>query len=446
MKPMRPSSASVCINERRLKVLRWADFAICAAWMLMLGVMILTSGRANIQTDSIDYYAIVQRLTQDDQKPIVRNLHFLEQRSPGYPLLSLIPYHTTSVLVEPLVQTERIRPPSSPVRDGPDQRVTERALLPSDPLLFREVFFKDFYIESEDSWFEWKIISSMLITSYALLFLGLFFSVATLALDGDSILGASLAPLVVLTSSIFMHNIVNTPAYATLAAFGLSSIFTYFFVRGSLHNVSAAQILAGLFLGFLVLARLETVVILATLLILLILIKDYGFARNLVLGSLVAFVVLLLYNLSQFGTPIHLGILRGDINLIGLDTDYIYANLFNPRSGIVFWSTLATLGMAGLFLDGKRHTTLLGICSIALLALLLVRVPIMYNCIGEGMAEIGGLPVRCPANMADALTLVRFDANRYITVVIPFSILGLRGLAILVRDFLHRSGLAKANT
>ena len=285
----------------------------------------------------------------------------------------------------------------------------------------------------------------MLITSYSLLFLGIIFSVATLALYTDSIMGASLVPLVVLTSTIFMHNIINTPAYATLTAFGLSSIFTYFFVRGSLFKIPVVQILAGLFLGFLVLTRLETVIILVTLLGLLLITREYSFTRNIFLGSLGALVVLLLYNFSQFGTPIHLGILRGDVNLISLDLGYIYDNMFNPRSGIVFWSTLTTLGIVGLFVDGKRYTTLLGICSVVLLAHVLVRVPVMYNCIGEGVVEIGGLPVWCPEDVADVLMLVRSDANRYITVVIPFSILGLRGLAGLIGNILGKFHLSEAN-
>lgn len=272
----------------------------------------------------------------------------------------------------------------------------------------------------------------MLFTGYALLFIGLIFAVKSLALENKSFLGASLAPLVAVTSGVFMHNIVNTPAYATLTAFGISCLFGYFFVKGSLEKKSAPQFLSGLFVGLLVLTRLETIVIATAVLVSLVVIREFGFLKNYVLGALVAVVVLLLYNFSQFGNLFHLGILTGDINLISLDWGYIYANLFNPQSGILFWSALASLGIIGLFLDDKRHTKILGISSLALIALVLVRVPIMYYCVGEGTRLIGGLPITCPNNMAEMVTLIRFDANRYIVVLFPFSILGLRTLVVSI--------------
>jgi len=313
-----------------------------------------------------------------------------------------------------------------------------------EPILFRDIFFKNFYIETQDSWFEWKIIASMLFTGYALLFIGLIFAVKSLALENKSFLGASLAPLVAITSGVFMHNIVNTPAYATLTAFGVSCLFGYFFVKGSLERKFAPQFLSGLFVGLLVLTRLETIVIATVVLVSLIVIREFGFLKNYVLGALVPAVILLLYNLSQFGNPFHLGLFRGDINLISLDFGYIYANLFNPQSGILFWSTLVSLGIIGLFLDDKRHTKILGISSLALIALVLVRVPIMYNCVGEGTRLIGGLPVTCPNSMADALMLVRSDVNRYITVLFPFSVIGLRALAASTPRLLRQFGLWQA--
>ena len=402
------------------RVFRLIDRSVFTILMIFLVIIIISSSRANIHHDSIDYYAIVQRLTQNSGNPIARNLHFVEQRSPGYPIVSLIPYYLISSLVEPFVQTEEIIA-------SPDLAPVAATSLPltGEPILFRDIFFKNFYIETQDSWFEWKIIASMLFTGYALLFIGLIFAVKSLALENKSFVGASLAPLVAVNSGVFMHNIVNTPAYATLTAFGVSCLFGYFFVKGSLERKFAPQFLSGLFVGLLVLTRLETIVIATAVLISFVVIREFGFLKSYVLGALAPAVILLLYNLSQFGNPFHLGLLRGDINLISLDLGYIYANLFNPQSGILFWSTLASLGIIGLFLDGKRHTRILGIASLALIALVLIRVPIMYNCIGEGTKLIGGLPITCPNNMAEMVTLVRFDANRYITVLIPFSILGL---------------------
>jgi len=422
------------------RVFRLIDRFVFAVLMIFLVIIVISSSRANIHHDSIDYYAIVQRLTQDSGNPIARNLYFVEQRSPGYPIVSLIPYYLISSLVEPFVQTEEIiaSPDFAPVAATSPPPAGE-------PILFRDIFFKNFYIETQDSWFEWKIIASMLFTGYALLFIGLIFVVKSLALENKSFLGASLAPLVAITSGVFMHNIVNTPAYATLTAFGVSCLFGYFFVKGSLERKFASQFLSGLFVGLLVLTRLETIVIATVVLVSLVVIREFRFLKNYVLGALVPASILLLYNLSQFGNPFYLGLLRGDINLISLDLGYIYANLFNPQSGILFWSTLVSLGIIGLFLDDKRHTKILGISSLALIALVLVRVPIMFNCVGEDTRLIGGLPVMCPNDMADALMLVRFDTNRYITVLIPFSVIGLRALITSTPKLLRRFGLWQAD-
>ena len=421
-------------TSKAQKIIRFIDYAVFAILTLFLVAIVATSGMANVQTDAIDYYAIVQRLTPDSGTPIVRNLHFVEQRSPGYPLLSLIPYYLISAVVEPLVAEETIvASPTSPA--APPQAPTESMLLPGEPVLFREIFFKNFYIASQDSWFEWKIITAMLVTSYAFLFTGLIFAVKSLALQKNTFLGASLVPLTLFTSTVFMHNIVNTPAYATLTAFGLSSLFGYFFVLGSLGKQVRPQFLAGLFMGLLVLTRLETVVIAATVLVSLVVIREFGFVKNYILGGGTAVPILLLYNFSQFSNPFHLAILSGDVNQISFDWGYIYANLFSPQSGILIWSTLASLGLIGLFLEGPRHSKILGIASIALLALVLVRVPIMYTCVGEGTKIIGGLPITCPSNMAETANLIRSDANRYITVFFPFSFLGLRALIMSIHKF-----------
>ncbi|OGO20101.1 MAG: hypothetical protein A2Z14_04750 [Chloroflexi bacterium RBG_16_48_8] len=423
------------------RVFRLIDRSVFTVLMIFLVIVIFSSSKANIHHDSIDYYAIMQRLTQNSGNPIARNLHFVEQRSPGYPIVSLIPYYLISSLVEPFVQTEEIiaSPDLAPVAATSPPPAGE-------PILFRDIFFKNFYIETQDSWFEWKLIASMLFAGYALLFIGLIFIVKSLALENKSFLGASLAPLVAITSGVLMHNIVNTPAYATLTAFGVSCLFGYFFVKGSLERKFAPQFLSGLFVGLLVLTRLETIVIATVVLVSLVVIREFGFLKNHVLGALVPAIILLLYNLSQFGNPFHLGLLRGDINLISLDLGYIYANLFDPQSGILFWSTLVSLGIIGLFLDDTRHTKILGISSLALIALVLVRVPIMFDCVGEGTRLIGGLPVMCPNDMADALMLVRFDTNRYITVLIPFSVIGLRALITSTSKLLRRFGVWQAGT
>lgn len=82
--------------------------ALVAAAVLLL--VVVAASRGNIAADSVDYYAILQRLASPADKPIVGNLHFVEQRSPGYPLAALIPYEILSLVVEPFVSTEKVVP------------------------------------------------------------------------------------------------------------------------------------------------------------------------------------------------------------------------------------------------------------------------------------------------------------------------------------------------
>jgi len=415
------------------KIFQYIDIFIFSLLLVFLFLIIIFSSKANIQSDSIDYYAILQRITRDTGNPIVRNLHFVEQRSPGYPLIATIPYYLASSTTARFIKTENITQPHTEEIKSPREQGSEQMLLPAKPILSKDIFFKNFYIERENSWFEWKIISALLFTSYFLFFVGILFIAKTLLLENKSASVFSLIPLTIITSRIFMHNIANTPVYATLAAFGISSIFCYFFIKSFVHKSPLSQFFTGLFLGILMLTRLEVVIIFGVLFLLLIFAKEKGYLKNLILGSCISLFILLIYNFFQFGTIFHFGILQGDINKLGLNVGYIFANIFSPKSGIIFWSPLVSLGIIGLFLGNKKHLKILGTCSISLIALLLIRVPIMYNCIGSEPINIGGLLITCPQNMDQALMLVRSDINRYIIILVPFAVLGLQNLLILFK-------------
>lgn len=413
------------------------DYTLFALLMLFLVGVVLASGMANIQTDAIDYYAIVQRLT-GDMPPVVPNLPFVEQRSPGYPLLTLPAYYALKAAtfwIEP--ETMRVAPPSSP-NAGEHERPSEQALLPSQPLLFRQIFFKDFDLTPEGGWFRWNIIAAMLITGYALFFAGLIVSGRTLALLYPRPAGYSLPPLMVVSSLVFMHNLVSTPAYATLSVFGVSAFFTWFWVWGWQSGAPWAQAAAGALIGTMALVRLETVLIAAALAAGLIASRRFRFLRRFILGGLAPLALLLIYNAAQFGNPLHAGILKGNMNILRLDPSYVLATLTRPQSGILFWSALTLLGILGLFLSASPSLKALGWASLALIALIVVRVPVMYTCVGQGTQEISGIVITCPPDSSAMLQLIRFDANRYIVPLAPFAVLGLRGLPANIPHFLRR--------
>jgi len=100
-----------------------------------------------------------------------------------------------------------------------------------------------------------------------------------------------------------------------------------------------------------------------------------------------------------------------------------------------FWSFLASFGLIGLFLGDEKYLKVLGVASLVLIVLLIVRLPVMYKCIGGGLIDIGGVLVTCPQTMEDALMLIRSDVNRYITVLIPFAVLGLQNLLIIFEKY-----------
>ncbi len=415
------------LKPRRRKFFLSLDRWLMAAGLVVLAALILTMSRANIMADSVDYYAILQWVTPAEEKPIVGNLHFAEQRSPGYSLTALIPYGLLSLIVEPFVQTEKIVQ-SRPARPfpRPEGRGSELRPIPEKPLRLLEVPFKDFYISHEGSWYQWKLVLALALTSYFFLFIGLAANFWALRLEHSTMPGYSLVPLAVFASPVFMQNILNLPLYATLTAYGGMSLFTLYFLKAHASGKALHFLLAGMFLGLVVLVRLETSVLGGALILLLAVRREWRACGQLALGASWALAAWASFNLTQFGTPFHLGILRGDINVLAFDPGYIYDNLIHPASGAVFWSPLLIPGIIGLLFSRKTPLRMMGISSLVLLALYLIRVPIMYQHAGEDFLNIGGVPVTVPPTSAALHGLVRSDINRYVTVLLPFSLLGLR--------------------
>jgi hypothetical protein len=407
------------------KLLVRLDRLVFAGLLFLLAGIALPGGRANIQTDAIDYYAILQRLV-GDTPPVVAELPFLEQRSPGYPLLAVPVYYALG-LVNRRVTPQRIQAgpvdPASVVAQP-----SERALLPEQPLRFKDVFFKNFDLAPQGGVFRWRVIAALLLTSYGLFFTGLIVSGKTLALLYSEPVGFCLAPVLVITSAVFMHNLVNTPAYATLAVYGASSLFTWFWVLGWQTRQARVQWAAGLFAGLMVLVRLETVLIVIVLAGALAVRRETQYLRSFALGGLPPLALLLGYNLTQFGNLWHAGIFKGNMNLLAFDLSYLLSVLVRPQSGLLFWSTLVVLGITGLFFSPLPSLRPLGWAALALIALIALRIPVMYFCTGQGSQVIEGLIVTCPPDSAAMLDLIRLDANRYLAPLVPFAVLGLRGL------------------
>ena len=411
--------------ERFRRKLRHADLALSILIGLGLVWIVWSSGRANLVTDAVDYYSILQKLVSPQAAPLVSNLHFVEQRSPGYPLTAAIAYSAIAVSMKPFVQTQRIvGPDRSEPREGPPDGPGAMQLPPA-PLRVRRVPFKSFFVPATGAWIEWTLLLALISTSYTMFVLGIVFIHKVARRCGSPMSGTSLTLMLVATSPIFIHNIVGTPTYATLAAFGYSALFSYFYVRCSTDENTWKGLLAGLCAGLLVLTRIETVLLAIVAFAFILLSPDRRRAWQFAGGFGIAMAGLLMYNSHQFGTPFHMGFLKGDINRIAVDPAFISANLIHPRSGIVFWSPMIVIGLVSLGFRRERWAVALATGSALLLSLYLVKPTAMYLDAGRGeLAEIGGIPMRSYRNVADSLPDIRHDINRYITVLVPMAVLG----------------------
>ncbi|MDO8647006.1 MAG: hypothetical protein Q7R70_01145 [Candidatus Diapherotrites archaeon] len=405
------------------------DKGLFIVLLAALAGIVLLQAMANISSDSVDYYAILQKtVSSPSQAPIVANLHFMGQRFPGYPLTALIPYAFAAFFIGPFVEKQAIIDVPKFQNQGIGNEGQPKELIPSRPLPIFAIFFKEITIKPQNGLFDWKIAFALLFTSFALLFLGIFFIAKTLLKEkAGSIAGISLAAIAVFLSPSLMQNAIQTPMYATLAAFGFSAIFAYFFINAFRQYSARNAFFAGIFLGALAITRLEGFVFLIVIAVMLALWEKIDLLKNLLLGLAPFVIILLAYNFAMFGNAFHFGFLAGDINKIGFDIGYAFANLANPASGILFYSPIVVLGIAGLFLSRKKHFEILGLCAIALIVLMLFRIPVMYSCTGENVI-IGGVDVGCASTEMQKLALVQSDANRYVTVLIPFAVFGIREL------------------
>ena len=446
----------------------WADRVLFAAGVLALAGFVITTARANIAADSIDYYVNLQRLVSPHEAPIVENTHFAEQRSPGFSLVAAVPFALLTIGVEPWVETQVVeagplpgppdlRPPAAsepplsprPHADGPappspprppgagtrpppepapGEAGSEFHGIPVQPVLLRDVPFKDFEVPGQESRYRWKTALALALTSYGFLFLGLAAGALALRWRYPRLPAWSLLLLLAVASPVFLQEIFVRPLYATLTAFGASALFALFFLRGFETRRTWVILAAGFFLGLLVLTRLETAVLAAGLGVVLLVGREWQPLGKLALGSAWASVAWAACNQVLFGTPLHFAVLRGDINRLALDWGYIFNALFHPASGILIWSPLVILGLAGLLLSRAMALRALAVGSGALVLLYLVRVPVMVWNVGGGLMEIGGLPVTPPPTVEAMRELIRSDMNRYVSVLAPFAVLGVRDL------------------
>ncbi|MEW6685505.1 MAG: hypothetical protein AB1393_04790 [Candidatus Edwardsbacteria bacterium] len=303
---------------------------------------------------------------------------------------------------------------------------SEMVGFPPQPLHIKDLFFKDYYVPMEGSWYQWKLALSLLLTSFFFLFIGIWTNAKVLKLYYPAYKCLFIIPTTLVTAHMFMRSIFDLPLFTTLTVYGLSSLFLLFTCLSFRSNKVWYVILSGFILGLLVLTRLELSILAMLLIGYFLFTKKIRYFVLFSLGGLAPFLVLILYNLSLFGQPLHLGIFRGDINTLGLNWRYIFESLIHPESGVLFWTPLLMPGLVFLITAKDSILKVIGLCSFVLIFLYTLRIPIMYYSIGQGIIDIGGIPVTTPETPTQMRELIRFDINRYLCVLIPFSIIGIR--------------------
>lgn len=374
---------------------------VFAFFLIIFIISIFFFTRANIEYDSAEYYALSNYFS--GKLPINQlQTDMARYRLPGYNIITTPLYYFTSIFVSPFVKTTLFIEGelSCPSND----------FYPRNEIKLHQILFKNIISCNSGLLVEWTMILSLIGTSYLFFIIGLIFIRKTLIyLYGEKeILENFIIVLVlIIFSPIFIHNIYNTPMYNTLFSFGVMSIFYYYLVKSLKEKKEKDFLIAGLVLGFFSLVRMEAFVLF--LLLIFFFRKNKTFSKKFVEGFICVAVIILLYNYLIFHNPFYFGLIETNVNVIGIDLGYIFDNLFNPSSGLLFWSPLFLIGLFGLLNSKNKENLTIGKISFLLILLMLIRISNFYY-YGEYI---------------DPSILVRYDVNRYIIILIPFASIGI---------------------
>ena len=381
----------------------------------------------NLTHDSIDYYTILQKIVSPNELGIVDNPFFLEQRAPGYSLISIPSYYflnTISFLVNNSI---------TPKMDSPINAIDMPEFIPTKLINAKDIFFNN-NLTNQNFIYNWKIAGALILTSFILLLLGIIYSFKTLSFmkEKNKITGLFLIGIIILLTQSFTQTIIQTPTYATLCSFGIISIFTYFFIKSYYSKSSHIAILSGILLAILSLIRFEGTIIGIIIIGSLFFLKEKQLAKNILAGLITIIPLYIIYTTLMFGKIINLAFLNGDLNKILFDPNFIFQATLSPFSGAIFFSTIILIGIIGLFLTSKKPLKVLGIVSIVFIIVICFRVPVICTCGASETITIGNEIVTC-ATQACA-QLIQSDINRYLILLVPFSLLGLQNLFFIIQE------------
>jgi hypothetical protein len=394
------------------------EISLFILFIIVLTILFFNFARANVEYDSGAYYTYLAVLTGND-KPYETALIPARNFTFGVSLVSL-PVTHTMFFVSSFVEDEL-------VGTMPDSEnwVT---LFPKKQVLLKEIFFKDYFVEETRMTIEWELLAGIALTSFLFLLIGIIACYKLLLLLNKKRTNLFLLVPVFVFSPILLHNIFITPQFPTLIAFGLMSLFVLFFVKlykqKNNKYVNRQSVLLGVLLGLLLLLRYEALIFFFVTLFFIA--RDFKErTKYFVFGFGVMVLLYFALNNALFGSFWEFSFIHNTMNSFALNGYYIFANLLHPFSGIVFFSPLIVLGLIGLYFLQKQKSKLsfatpLLISSLLLIVVMLFRIPTFEDFSFTGLSFLEFL-----FSSGGAIQLVMYDANRYLTLVIPIALIGL---------------------
>jgi hypothetical protein len=414
-------------KQNRILTAKNIDLAIFAVLILTIFFLALSLPIANITHDSVDYYVILQKIVSPNENPVVVNPFFVEQRAPGYSIFS-IPSYILLDSIETVFFKEKI------IYEDKLNGTEILGFTPNKVIQMKDIFLKRIYLQESSSWFDWKIITALFFTSLFFLGIGICYLVKLLLFlkKKNSIGAISLIGIIILSSPIFVQNIIQTPTYATLCAFGLICAFSYFFIKSYYEKDSIRALIAGVLLSFLSITRFEGIVLGLALIIILFLYKEKFIAKKILNGFVLTLPLFIVYNSLMFHNVFQFAFLKGDLNKIMLDPSFVFNALLSPSSGLIFFSPLIVIGCLGLFLSDKKPLKILGLTSLIYIILICIRVPVICTCQEGELVKIGLEQVIC--SVPSCVQLIQSDINRYLILLVPFALIGLQNLFYTIKN------------
>ncbi len=146
-------------------------------------------------------------------------------------------------------------------------------------------------------------------------------------------------------------------------------------------------------------------------------------------GFFSSITLFFIYNFIIFKNPFEFGFLNNSFNYFAIDFWYIFDSTINPASGILFYSSLLLIGIFALYKHPNKNVKLFFIFSLFFILTFLLRLSVLHNCGEDGYVVVDFIEYEC-FGLSEELT--KFDNNRYLLLLFPFSLIGLNYLVNLI--------------